>query len=159
MPTPDFVLALREHIGTAPLWLIGVTAVTTDDRGRVLMVRRADDGRWTPVTGIVDPGEHPTTAAVRESREEAGVEVVPGRLAQVGVTRAITYANGDVSQYLDLTYRCHHVSGSPHPADGENTEARWYDPDDLPEMSPFIARRIEAALADETEVRQVVSEQ
>jgi 8-oxo-dGTP pyrophosphatase MutT (NUDIX family) len=57
MATPDFVLSLREAVGTAPLWLSGVTAVVTrgDD---VLMVRRSDTGAWTPVTGIVDPGEH-----------------------------------------------------------------------------------------------------
>ncbi|RYY40302.1 MAG: ADP-ribose pyrophosphatase, partial [Actinomycetales bacterium] len=43
MSTPDFILALREKIGTDPLWLPGVTAVTT--RGdEVLLVRRADDG-------------------------------------------------------------------------------------------------------------------
>ncbi len=55
MATPDFVLALRAKIGTDPLWLPGTTAVVTrgDD---VLMVRRADTGQWTPVTGIIDPG-------------------------------------------------------------------------------------------------------
>ena len=31
-----------------------------------LTVRRADDGAWTPVTGIIDPGEEPAIAAVRE---------------------------------------------------------------------------------------------
>ena len=58
MPTPDFVLALREKVGTALLWLPAVTAVVL--RGQeVLLVRRADTGAWTPVTGIVDPGEQP----------------------------------------------------------------------------------------------------
>lgn len=66
MATPDFVLSLREKIGTAPLWLAGVTAVVV--RGdETLLVRRADSGAWTPVTGIVDPGEHPADAAVRET--------------------------------------------------------------------------------------------
>ena len=54
MATPDFVLALREKIGTDPLWLPGATAVVVRDRS-VLLVRRADTGEWTPVTGIVDP--------------------------------------------------------------------------------------------------------
>jgi len=68
MPTPDFVLALREKIGTASLWLSGVTAVVV--RGdEVLLVRRADTGAWTPVTGIIDPGEEPAVAAVREVEE------------------------------------------------------------------------------------------
>jgi 8-oxo-dGTP pyrophosphatase MutT (NUDIX family) len=58
MATPDFVLALREKIGHDELWLPGVTAVVL--RGsEVLLVRRADSGAWTPVTGIVDLGEEP----------------------------------------------------------------------------------------------------
>ena len=45
----------------------GVTAVVLNPaRTRLLVVRRADDGRWTPVTGIVDPGEEPARAAERE---------------------------------------------------------------------------------------------
>ena len=55
MPTPDFVLDLRRKIGTAPLPLVGVTAVVLRD-GNVLLGRRSDNGHLTPVTGIVDPG-------------------------------------------------------------------------------------------------------
>ena len=50
MATPDFVLALREKIGHAPLWLSGVTAVVirgSHSRHEVLLVRRADTGAWT----------------------------------------------------------------------------------------------------------------
>ena len=47
MPTPDFVLSLREKIGTDLLWLTGVTAVVTRGEGdarELLVVRRADTG-------------------------------------------------------------------------------------------------------------------
>ena len=43
MATPDFVLSLREHIGHAPLPLVGVTAVIVRD-SEVLLGRRADNG-------------------------------------------------------------------------------------------------------------------
>jgi len=148
MPTPDFVLALREKIGTAPLWLSGVTAVVTrgDD---VLMVKRSDTGSWTPVTGIIDPGEQPAVAAAREVLEEADVVARPIRLAMVDVTESVTYANGDVSQYLDLTFLFEYVSGEPFPADGENTEARWFARSELPEMARDMAARVDAALSGE----------
>jgi 8-oxo-dGTP pyrophosphatase MutT (NUDIX family) len=146
MPTPDFVLALREKIGTDPLWLSGVTAVVTrgDD---VLMVKRSDTGSWTPVTGIIDPGEHPASAAAREVREEADIVARPVRLAMVDVTQPVTYPNGDVSQYLDLTFAFEYVSGEPFPADGENTEARWFARSELPEMAPDMSARVDAALS------------
>lgn len=147
MSTPDFILALREKIGTDPLWLPGVTAVTT--RGdEVLLVRRADDGTWTPVTGIIDPGEEPADAAVRETLEEAGVEAEPVRVARVGVTDVVVYANGDQTQYTDITFGLRWVSGEPHPADGENTEARWFALDDLPDMTADMRGRVAAALED-----------
>jgi len=146
--TPDFVLALRAKIGHDPLWLPGVTAVVLRER-EVLLVRRADTGEWTPVTGIVDPGEQPAAAAVREVLEEADVVATASRLASVGVTEPVTYANGDRSQYVDLTFRCDFVSGEPHPADGENTDAAWFALDALPPMPPHMWRRVASALSDD----------
>lgn len=152
MTTPDFVLALREKIGTAPLWLSGVTAVVI--RGEdVLLVRRADNGQWTPVTGIIDPGEEPAVAAVREVAEEAAVIATAQRLVWVRVTEPTVYPNGDQSQYLDLVFRLGWESGDPHPADGENTEARWFSLAELPEMSDDMRARVQAAVDNHAEAR------
>jgi ADP-ribose pyrophosphatase YjhB (NUDIX family) len=157
MATPDFVLSLREKIGTAPLWLAGVTAVVI--RGdETLLVRRSDTGAWTPVTGIVDPGEHPADAAVRETLEEADLHVVPERLASIGVTDEVVYPNGDRAQYLDHTFVMRYVSGDPSPADGENTEARWFRLDDLPTMGAYMLARLDAALSGEQAARFGTSE-
>jgi ADP-ribose pyrophosphatase YjhB (NUDIX family) len=152
MPIPDFIVELRRSIGTAPLWLSGVTAVVTrgDD---LLMVRRADTGAWTPVTGIIDPGEQPAVAARREVLEEADVVVEVEKLASVLVSHPVVYDNGDRTQYLDLVFLCRWVSGEPRPADGENLEARWFPRDGLPELSPDFADRIASALAGVPEAR------
>ncbi len=69
MPIPEFVVELRRHVGDAVLWLPAVTAVICRD-DELLLVRRSDNGTWTPVTGIMDPGEEPAGCAVREAREE-----------------------------------------------------------------------------------------
>jgi len=152
VPTPDFVLALRAGVGHDLLWMPGVSAVVLRDGSagpQVLLVRRADTGEWTPVTGIVDPGEQPAAAAAREVLEEAGVVAQAQRLARVHTTDVVTYENGDRSQYLDLTFRFRWVSGEPYPADGENTAAAWFDLDALPPMSPTMHARITAALSDD----------
>lgn len=156
MATPDFVLSLREHVGHAPLWLTGVTAVVVRDDD-VLLVRRSDTGAWTPVTGIVDPGEEPADAAVREVLEEADVHAEALRLARVGVTAPVTYDNGDVARYLDVTFALRWTSGEPFPADGENTEARWFRRDDLPTMGADMRERLDAALSDEVAARFTVA--
>lgn len=144
MATPDFVLDLREKIGNAPLWLSGVTAVVL--RGEeVLLVRRSDFGTWTPVTGIIDPGEEPADAAAREVLEEAGVVADVVRLVWLHVNPPLTYLNGDQAQYLDIVFRCHWVSGEPYAADDENTDAAWFRLDALPDMPGDHAERIRLA--------------
>ena len=149
MATPSFVVDLRAAVGHHPLWLSGVTAVVLRDRDdvpEVLLVRRADTGAWTPVTGIIDPGEQPAVAAAREVLEEASVVAVPERLAWVNTLAPRQYANGDQAQYLDHTFRFRWVSGEPTPGDDENTEAAFYPLDALPAMSPEMRSRIERAL-------------
>lgn len=154
MPTPDFVLALREKVGNDPLWMSGITAVVvTADRDRVLVVRRADTGAWTPVTGIIDPGEQPATAAVREVLEEAGVHARPLRLVEVRTLGRHTFPNGDQAQFLDLCFLLELEGGTPHPADGENLEAKLVAIDDLPPMNERFSELVPRALQETGEAR------
>ena len=146
MATPEFILSLREKIGHEPLSLVGVTAVVFRDE-KILLGKRADNGAWQCVSGIVDPGEEPADAAVRECWEEAGVVVKATRLAIVQQIPRITYANGDQADYLDLVFRCDWVSGTPHPADGELTEVGWYGLGELVDVEPFHVRKIALARA------------
>lgn len=148
MSTPEFVLALREKIGHDPLPLVGVTAVVFKDE-KVLLGRRADTGAWQCVSGIVDPGEEPADAAVRECAEEAGVVVRVTRLALVQQVPRITYANGDQVDYLDLVFRCDWVSGEPAPVDGELTEVGWYGLGELTEVEQAHVRKIALAIAED----------
>ncbi|PFG18030.1 ADP-ribose pyrophosphatase YjhB (NUDIX family) [Propionicimonas paludicola] len=151
MATPEFILTLREQIGTARLWLSGATAVVirpTPSGEEVLLVCRTDNGQWTPVSGIIDPGEQPHLAALREVVEEAGVVAEVENLVWLTVTDVVTYANGDQTQYIDHVFRCRWVSGEPFPADGEATEAAFFAADALPPMTEDHARRVELALAD-----------
>jgi 8-oxo-dGTP pyrophosphatase MutT (NUDIX family) len=152
MATPDFILELRRFVGTRPLFLSGVTAVVV--RGdEVLLGRRSDSGALTPITGIIDPGEEPADAAVREALEEAGVVIRADRLAWVHQIPRVTYENGDQTDYLDLTFRCSWVSGEPYPADGEMTDVGWYPLADLSELGDEMRARIGAALTDDAAAR------
>jgi ADP-ribose pyrophosphatase YjhB (NUDIX family) len=154
VPIPDFIRELRRHVGTAPLWLPGVTAVVR--RGdEVLLVRRSDNGEWSPVTGIVDPGEHPGVAARREVLEETGVVVSVERLTSVQALPLVTYPNGDQASFLDHTFSCSYVSGEAHVADDESSDVGWFPLDGLPPVSARLRERMDGALADDPVTRFV----
>jgi ADP-ribose pyrophosphatase YjhB (NUDIX family) len=144
VPIPEFIVALRQHIGHAPLWLPGITAVVIRDQ-RVLLIKRSDNHAWTPVTGIVEPGERPADCAAREVFEESGIHAVARRLAWVHVTRPIVHSNGDHAQYLDHVFRMDWVGGEPFTVDDESLEAGWFDLAETPDMSDDMHRRIEHA--------------
>jgi ADP-ribose pyrophosphatase YjhB (NUDIX family) len=158
MPIPEFVVELRRKIGQDLLWMPGVTAVVFDAAGRVLLVRRADTAEWAPIGGILEPGEQPADCAVREVLEEAGVRVIVQRLVSVRSEPPNAYPNGDRVQFLDLTFRCGHLSGEPRPADDECLDAAWFELEDLPPMRERWAARIQAAVPVDAPVAFAVPE-
>jgi len=150
MPIPDFVLALRSRLGHDLLWLPGVSAVVVHEDGRLLLGRRSDNGLWAVVSGIPEPGEQPALAAVREVLEETGIHAVVQGLAAVSSgPDPVRYDNGDLAQYLDLTFWCRAAGdGDPLVADDESTAVGWFDPGALPEpLMKSSQVRIARALA------------
>ncbi|MGH3305197.1 MAG: NUDIX hydrolase [Streptosporangiaceae bacterium] len=148
MPTPDFVTRLRGQIGHDMLWLSTATAVVFDADGRVLLGRRADNGKWGPPGGIIDPAEEPADAAVRETFEETGVVAVPERLVAVSVMPPITYPNGDQVQYLDLIFRCRATGGEARVNDSESVDVGWFPLSALPTLTERTLSLLARATSD-----------
>lgn len=148
MPLPEFLRELRATLGTQMLLLPGVVAVVFDDRGRVLLGRRSDTGRWALIGGIPDPGEQPACTAVREVYEETAVHVVVERLVGVDTTGPLEYPNGDRAQYVDTIFRCRAVGGQARVNDDESLEVDWFPLDGLPPVSEAVRTRIRRAAAD-----------
>jgi ADP-ribose pyrophosphatase YjhB (NUDIX family) len=108
---------------------VGADAAVFDDRDRLLLVRRADDGKWGLISGWVDPNESPEQTVVRELAEEVGMQ---GRVdGLVGVffreARAGEHPHGTVS----IVYLCEVSGGRPTPQLHEVTEVAWRAIDDV----------------------------
>ncbi|WP_329008850.1 NUDIX hydrolase [Streptomyces sp. NBC_01601] len=148
MATPEFITTLRATAGNQLLWLPGVTAIVFDDEGRVLLGRRTDTRKWSVVGGIPEPGEQPAACAVREVFEETAVHCVPERVVLVQALQPVTYGNGDMCQYMDITFRCRAVGGEARVNDDESLEVGWFTVDALPELNEFSLLRIKQALSE-----------
>ncbi|MDT0568208.1 NUDIX domain-containing protein [Streptomyces sp. DSM 3412] len=148
MATPDFIRTLRASAGNQLLWLPGVTALVFDDEGRVLLNRRSDNGKWSLIGGIPDPGEQPAACAVREVHEETAVRCVAERIVLVQALEPVRYDNGDVCQYMDTTFYCRAVGGEARVNDDESLDVGWFSLDALPNLSEFALFRIKQAMSD-----------
>ncbi|MFG3122419.1 MULTISPECIES: NUDIX hydrolase [unclassified Streptomyces] len=148
MATPEFITTLRATAGNQLLWLPGVTAIVFDDEGRVLLGRRTDTRKWSVVGGIPEPGEQPAACAVREVFEETAVHCVPERVVLVQALQPVTYGNGDMCQYMDITFRCRAVGGEARVNDDESLDVDWFTVDALPELNEFSLLRIKQALSE-----------
>lgn len=108
---------------------VAVGAVVGDDRGRILLVQRADSGIWLYPTGWADVGYSPAEVVVKEVAEETGIDVeVLGPLAvldgmRMGFTRIPMYS---------LVFLCRAIGGelAAHPL--ECADVGWFAEDELP---------------------------
>jgi 8-oxo-dGTP pyrophosphatase MutT (NUDIX family) len=128
MAISPYLLGLRAKVGHDPLHVPSVGVMIRDPEGRVLLVREKGTGVWQTVGGAIDPGESPDEAALREAREETGLEVELTRLigAFGGPAFRLTYPNGDVCDYVAVLYEARVVGGAERP-DGEEVDALgWF---------------------------------
>ncbi|XVV08821.1 NUDIX hydrolase [Actinoplanes sp. CA-131856] len=137
--TKSYVERMRALIGREPLVVAGAGVLVWDDRRRVLLQRRSDDGTWSLPGGAVEPGEHLEEAARRELREETGLTAGELTLlsARSGPDCFVVYPNGDQCQVISLTYRAETWTGQLDLTDPETTDLRFFDPLDLPGMNPY----------------------
>ncbi len=123
-----------------------------DAEGRILLVRRADDGNWELPGGRIDVGETAAEAVVREVAEEAGLTVkvtsVAGVYSDPG--HVLAYPNGEVRQQFAVCFHCWSTGGEPRPDGRESVAAAWFDPAETHKlvMHPTMRKRLLHALAD-----------
>lgn len=149
MPPSDYVQTIRSRIGHDLLILTGAGAIIRNQDGAILLQRRSDSGLWGIPGGMIEPGEEPAAAVIREVHEETGLDVVPERITGVygGASHITTYPNGDNVAITSITFECRVVGGRLEALDGESLELVWFAPDALPEsLLPRHRERIMHAL-------------
>jgi 8-oxo-dGTP pyrophosphatase MutT (NUDIX family) len=125
--------------------VVASTAFVQDDAGRILLVKRSDNGLWAMPGGAMDVGERVADTAVRETFEETGYRVEVTDL--VGVysdpDHVMAYDNGEVRQQFAIAFRCQLLGGEPRPSN-ETPEVRWAGQEELDRLDihPSVRLRI-----------------
>ncbi len=103
--------------------VVCVGGVVLDER-RILLVRQAQghslEGQWTIPWGLVDPGETPEVAVLREIKEEAGIQ------AEIEGLLGMQNLPNPWDGWLALIFQCKSIEGVPSPDGGRETDQAGY---------------------------------
>lgn len=128
----------------------GVAVRIVDERIEVALIKTASEGRWQLPKGLIDAGETPEIAALREVREEAGIacEIVE-KLDVIEYWFSAAYGDGPPKRYHKQVhfFLMKFIDGDVADHDGEVLEARWVEINKADMMLSFDSERKIVVLA------------
>ena len=128
----DYIHELLKEIGPRKIILNCAGALIIRD-GKILFQRRTDNGKWGLIGGLVEMNETYEEAALREIREETGLEVKLTSFLGIFHNHDMVWSNGDAAHVISAMFTAEIVSGEPR-IDEESFELRFFGTDELPDL-------------------------
>lgn len=123
--------------------VVAASAVVINDQGKIVLHRRSDNARWSIPGGAMELGESIAETAVREVKEETGLDVEVERL--VGIYSdpgfVVAYSDGEVRQQFSICFACR-VTGGKVATSDESLEVAFFRPDDIDDLPMGEAIRL-----------------
>ena len=130
----NYIRDIRSKVGHDKLILAFAGGCIFNDQGEVLLQRRGDSDKWGFPGGAIELGETPQMAAVREAKEETGLDVEIGRIIGVYTDLDIVYPSGDKAQSIVIAYELIPVGGELFCDQVETKELRYFSRDNKPQL-------------------------
>ncbi|MGW2838374.1 NUDIX domain-containing protein [Streptomyces sp. NPDC001493] len=123
--------------------VVAASAAVTDADGRLLLQRRRDNGLWALPGGGMDMGDSLPGTAVREVKEETGLDVeITGLVGTYTDPRhVIAYSDGEVRRQFNVCFTARVVGGTLALSD-ESTELRFVAPEDVDALPMHHTQRL-----------------
>ena len=128
----DYIHELRQQIGPRKIILNCAGALIIRD-GKILFQRRTDNGKWGLIGGLLEMNETCEQAALREIREETGLEVKLTGFLGIFHNHNMVWSNGDAAHVISAVFTAEIVSGEPR-IDEESFELRFLGKDEVPPL-------------------------
>lgn len=133
------------------------SAIVLDDQDRILLHRRRDNNRWALPGGVMELGESLSDCAVREVKEETGLDVdVTGIVGVYSDPKHVfAYDDGEVRQEFSICFTTRLVGGELGASD-ESFELAFFRPDEvetLPMVDSIRLRVTDYLSADTPKIR------
>lgn len=145
--TGEDAAVVAENLRREPHYITpktGTNGAIFDDEGRVLLVKRSDNGRWCLPGGYAEVNQTPEQNARREVWEETGLEVEVGPLIKVFCVLPGEY--GQTTTNYIMVYYCTVTGGTLTPSH-ETPELGFYDPADITDWHSSHQQRVVTAQA------------
>lgn len=141
----DYIRWLRSKVGHEKIILIFAGGCIFNEKGEVLLQKRGDSNLWGFPGGAIELGETPEMAAIREAKEETGLEVEVGRFIGLYTDCDMVYPNGDKAQSILIAFELRIVGGELRCDKEETLELKWFS---LEEMPVLFCKQHEELLQD-----------
>lgn len=135
----DYVKYIRNRIGHDVINLTGVNVLIINKNNQVLLQRRGTfPFKWGLVGGITELGESLEETAIREAKEETGLDIK--ELSLLGTTSGekcyIDFPNGYKAYFITVGYFTKSFSGLLKIDDLETKELKFFSYEELPDNIP-----------------------
>lgn len=130
----DYINWMRSKVGHEKIILNFAGGCIYNDKGEVLLQRRGDSNKWGFPGGALEVGETPQMAAIREVKEETGLDVEVGRLIGIYTDCDMKYPNGDEAQSICMVFELKVTGGELYCDQNETLELQYFPLDSMPEM-------------------------
>ena len=121
----------------------GACALIVDEAGRALLQQRADSGNWSMPGGVMEIGETLAQTAVREVREETGLDVeITGLLGiYTDPQHIIAYSDGEIRQEFVIAFIARAIGGALA-VSNESMQVRFIDLNELDDIPMHESTRL-----------------